>query len=643
MKVSVEDQLESVPGHLLQLGCGVVADMISSLQDLDRENFNVTLRNDNITLFAPRDADLAEILAPMELTPELVLKMDVHDVLMNFMARTADFTSKSTTIELLGGKRVKKTKKPDYDMIDGLEIIEKTKPIAIGRYNLTVVIIYGILLDNDHSQQLLSMKPIDPKEIMSVEEATHLLQGLVDRTLDLATTEARNYGEETPLFRELDRMYRDLNGENNPLAVFFMRSRVSAKDLRKTRLVEYLDDYNQKLDSIVKRQHTLGRRCINKTDFQDAGSVFEARDAKSELDLVKPEDFIRLKSGVCWNIHSLLSFIEFQEGRNSIIDIDTGKKRPGFEGYPNVTTIWSDRNELERILDHPVAVESNFRADYFKMINKDYGNIGDLVSIETLDLMERTGRLLAGEGPEFLEELDKLLDKHQKEAWRAAKHDIARVQDKKLQGEICVSIVTTLKSNTLTAWRAHWNTLSRETQHVFDTVKPNFSRDMEECIQGRLCVFVSTNILFNARNAVARLKKLPEVRRFSEGLEPAAVCKGISERVQSRADIAEQAELNDVQRRFAGPRSPPRGPAIRIDERGILMFDPRGGPEQMIPVFIFLDAGRLENVHTGERLGLMIDIEQLLDLFMSESLRLRPEQRFSPERRSPQRRARPPQ
>ena len=387
-----------------------------------------------------------------------------------------------------------------------------------------------------------------------------MLQAQLDRVLELATSEARNYGDGTPLFNQIDQLWRELGGgeEPNPLIKFkAWRLRVHSEpissDISKRDLVEYIDISNRKIDEIVKRQHTLGRRCVNKRDFGDAGSIFEARDAKSEMDVVKPEDFIRLKNGVCWNINSLMQFIEFQRGHNSIIDIDTGRRVKGFENYPDAETIWSDKNELERILDHPASIASNFRADLSALMNVNYGNIGDYVTIETLDLMEKTGRLLAGEGEIFIEELDKLLDAKQRAAWKASKFNIERVGNPETQREICFSIGVTLKSNALADWRAHWATLSQKTRDVFDTVKPNFTRDMNECLEGRLCVFVSTNILFNARNAIARLKKLPEIRRMSEGLEPAAICKGISERVMSQADARERAELDDLQRQFGGP------------------------------------------------------------------------------------------
>lgn len=212
---------------------------------------------------------------------------------------------------------------------------------------------------------------------------------------ELESIESQTYGN-TSLLAEI----RELKEE-----IFVLSNSVPSK-LARIDFLKRIQEIRQAIQNVIEKQHALGRRCINITSLADGSKVFARVNATNGRDYVPDEEFIRLKNGLCWNIDSLLDFIIAQKGENTIIKQETGRPWPGFEAYPGVESIWTDEDDLERILSHPMAISYDFRREFYALYGEDLRREAAIVSNGTLKLMERVARLLASEGPIFEEELD---------------------------------------------------------------------------------------------------------------------------------------------------------------------------------------------------------------------------------------------
>ena len=492
-------------------------------------------------MFVPSDETIRESNGNLE---EFLLQANNAIQLFNWIAwrdQFEDAVSRAGALFMISDYRVE----VEEGLIDGVDIIQLIEPpFQDGDRQVLVYQTSGFINEdslNPVEGQLPGM-PLDPNEEISRDRKVVILNELKHRILDIGEIEERNYGR-TDELNHLNYLWTNItNAERQAL------------EWSTSAFIGYITDMNGELEAIREAQHRLGRRCINNLDYEGQ-QVFDPKDLRGGVELTPDNEFIRLRNGVCWNTDSLMTFIISQKGYNTTINPATGLQWDAFKAYPGVRTIWQDDAELERIMKHPAMIASDFRAEFNAQRMANQAAESDVVSEETLDMMERTGRLLASEGEVYYQELDKILTEHQREEWDKAERDPMRISNKTDQQEICTSIVVTMKSNALGDWQAYWESLSDAEREFIHNQNSSFTTDIGKCLEGQLCVYITTGILFRTRNQIAQLKGLPMVERMTKGLDPVKACQGISERILSNAEKLQEAE-NDQVRRAARSRSP---------------------------------------------------------------------------------------
>jgi len=102
MQKSAEDQLADLPNYLREIKCGHIAFLFEAMSQADREEVEFWLSEYDITMFIPSDQTLNDILKSKNLTMQKILKLDLTELLFNFMAQTNDLMRGKKTITLLG-------------------------------------------------------------------------------------------------------------------------------------------------------------------------------------------------------------------------------------------------------------------------------------------------------------------------------------------------------------------------------------------------------------------------------------------------------------------------------------------------------------------------------------------------------------
>ena len=243
--------------------------------------------------------------------------------------------------------------------------------------------------------------------------------------------------------------------------------------------------------ALVEKQKSSGRRCNNKEDPISLIPIADLDDAH----------YIRLESGECWEVESLLDYIQnYTNGKN-----DASK----LKNYSS-KLIWKNDQELNRILRHPLAVKSGF-AIWFN--NKNHGESASKISEKTLRVMTWAASLLASRGDDFRGALERELDEKQLLAWRNAGNNIDRVyeKDKKIAQEIEFTVRTTLKSMATSEFYRYYMALTEEEKRAINSFDPSFEKNLFACNKGEFCVFGMADELLSTRNSIAQIKKLPIV------------------------------------------------------------------------------------------------------------------------------------
>jgi len=329
-------------------------------------------------------------------------------------------------------------------------------------------------------------QPLGPNELVDDFAAAVEFTDLLRVTGELQDRELRLFGQEGELMNEIMELIRYIQALGKPYLD-------SANGIRRPTyhlLSEYLFALNtlkNRVKSIADKQLALGRRCINSEDYLSMETIDELDDGH----------FIRLKDGDCWEIESLLDLIRRKGGKNDASSIKSLNRR----------YIWANREELDRIRKHPIAISSGF-TKWFNSLQ--FLQASQIISEETLNRMARAASLLKSRGSSFQEALEEELNDEQKVALLSAKGDVDRVKNPQLRKEISTTIAITLKSAANKEFHEYYTErLTQEERDAIGVFEYDFDRDIKLCHAGNFCVFGMANTLLATRNAIAELKGLP--------------------------------------------------------------------------------------------------------------------------------------
>lgn len=247
--------------------------------------------------------------------------------------------------------------------------------------------------------------------------------------------------------------------------------------------LDMLEFWKREIKALEEKQKSLGRRCNNKEDPISLTPINEIPEGR----------YIRLESGDCWEIESLLDFIQnYTNGKND----NKGK------------LIWRDAGELNRILQHPIAVNSGF-SSWFN--NKNHGEAANRISERTLNMMVWAASLLSSRGNLFIQALERELDKNQLDEFRKSNRNLNNIKNGKIVKEIEFTMKITLKSLAISEFYNYYMSLSQEERNAINIFDKNFEKTLFECKNGNYCVFGMSDLLISTHNTIAQIKKLPLV------------------------------------------------------------------------------------------------------------------------------------
>ena len=327
--------------------------------------------------------------------------------------------------------------------------------------------------------------PPRPVEFVDAFAATVELTDLLGMIREAFDREVRMFGERGMLHEPLRQLANGIVREKN------MYER-SAEREEQTKIpidvyLEMLNYWKREIKYLIDKQNGLGRRCKNAEDPISFTSI----------DSLDNSHYIRLDSGECWEVDSLLDYIQnYTRGQN-----DASK----LKNYSS-PKIWQDQTELNRILKHPLAIKSGFSAWFNNLKHADAVN---KISEQTLRLMAWAASLLSSRGDDFRAALDKELDSKQKEEMKKAGGNIYNIRNKKVVDEIQFTVATTLKSMAVAEFFKYFNSLSKDEKDAILTFDPSFEKNVVLCNKGEFCVFGMADQLLATRNTIAQLKKLP--------------------------------------------------------------------------------------------------------------------------------------
>ena len=329
--------------------------------------------------------------------------------------------------------------------------------------------------------------PPKPVDFVDAFAATVELSDLMRTIREAFDLETRMFGERGMLHEPLRQLGNEVNREKN------MYERSAEREEQTTIPIEVylemLNHWKREIKYLIDKQNGLGRRCKNAEDPISLVSI----------DSLDNSHYIRLDSGACWELESLLDYIQnYTRGLNEATKL---------KNYSS-PKIWQDQTELNRILHHPLAIKSGFSA-WFN--SRHHADAASKISEQTLRLMTWAASLLSSRGDDFRAALDKELDSKQKEEMRKAGGDIYNVKDRKVVAEIQFTVATTLKSMAVAEFFKYFNNLSKDERDAILSFDPSFEKNVVLCNKGEFCVFGMADQLLSTRNTIAQIKKLPIV------------------------------------------------------------------------------------------------------------------------------------
>jgi hypothetical protein len=313
---------------------------------------------------------------------------------------------------------------------------------------------------------------------------------------------------------------------------------------------------------ILKARKALGRRCRNAADpFTLEGA-----------DEIPENEFIRMRTGYCWNINSLLDYV--QETTNG----DNDASRLENYGSPH---LWHDNDELQRVTDHEAARARDFQRWLESAMT-------ERISQDTLDMMYVTAQVQISRGPAWAYLVERNLDPWyyqqfmkytggdfyrlpavpelliggqngriatapeveryraigitgfvqsimRDEAQSPQRRTEQQIRQEIADGDLKVAgfweqhlpadviplrnnlhemIRVQLKRVILNDFWAYYSKLSQTEKDALERARKGFYEQLNSCYQGTQCVYIWARILFQAVYKVAALKGLTHYQQF---------------------------------------------------------------------------------------------------------------------------------
>lgn len=268
----------------------------------------------------------------------------------------------------------------------------------------------------------------------------------------------------------------------------------------------HLDVLEMVRETLTKYRDLMQDRklCHNKLDWVMGDAIDE----------VPSEEYIRLSNGACWHVGSLMDFMRANLGFNSARNL---------KDYPTETLFgkFNMTEDLERLLNHPMAVEENFREWYE---NRNLEQITSKISKRTMDELKAALELLISDGEAFDNALREDLRPEVKQALVRAKGVIANAQP--YTAEIISFIDKIFKTPAVARLNIYLNNISKEEREALLNFRPDLIGILTRCEQGAACTWYTADIIRDTYNDLATVMKIPklypEVVEF-EHVTPAVV------------------------------------------------------------------------------------------------------------------------
>jgi hypothetical protein len=390
--------------------------------------------------------------------------------------------------------------------------------------------------------ELLAPGPFRP-EIVDYRELANGI-GEIRQYLERILEEERVYH---PSVNEISAELNDLIGNITALMDRWRKARYVSRN----EFVPMIKYWRSEALRILEQRKKLGRRCRNAQDPLSMEDVNE----------IPENEFIKMQSGYCWNINSLLDYVQdTTNGRNDATRLEN-------YGSPQ---LWHDNQELNAILARDQARARDFRA---WLDARDIAHLAPRISKETLDVMYVIAQILVSRGDTWLKlaqgilgpwaaeqfmkytggNFDRLnqippyvvdgklsgetgivltlkeqiVDRLVKtrmatekvESREAIRNSILLDPDQTwelelpanivpLRGNIRRQVKVAMKREAINNFWAYYNTLSDDEKIALDTVEPSFADELRTCYEGNRCVYAWAGLLNGVVQRVAASKRL---------------------------------------------------------------------------------------------------------------------------------------
>lgn len=256
------------------------------------------------------------------------------------------------------------------------------------------------------------------------------------------------------------------------------------------------EDRLQTFESILDEiEHTTQTERLCDNDF----SIY---DINEPVEDIPDDEIIRLGNGACWAITDLMDHMKHTNGLN------TNRNLP--KTYPSSTLFgrWSLEHDLNKVLNHPKAKESNF-ADWYN--NRRLDEYTNLISKQTMDILRESMELLSSQGPAFDKAIKAELTERELSELRKHKGVIKSIPNKDIQQSIISKMEDVLKTYANARLNEYLEKLTKNNPKELDALKffrPDLLTILRQCYEGLACNWYTADVLRDTYNDIARLKHI---------------------------------------------------------------------------------------------------------------------------------------
>lgn len=329
--------------------------------------------------------------------------------------------------------------------------------------------------------------PVDTEERVDRLAAEVELTDLLKTVVDLARREFDHFGPEGAMFNKLNRVAEGIRTQ----AMLIINANIP---MRLNKYLELTDIMRAAINDIIRETRELGRRCLNENSPLSQEPISELPDGQ----------YIRMSNGICWDIEDLLDYIRDMNGQNDSTKLKT---------YRGVSQrIWENEQDLNRILNHPVAVRTGFRQ---WLLGMDQASAVAAISNETLNRLARAGSLALGRGDEFDRVVAMELTPAQLAVFRREAggdtDNIDRIRNRTMRADIETTIKQTMKSASIIDMYNYYMSLSEVEKRALAFFEREFAGALTKCRNGEYCQLGMGDMMVTLRNQIARLKGMPPI------------------------------------------------------------------------------------------------------------------------------------